>query len=613
MPKPVDVVVMLHSHLPYVLNHGRWPHGSDWICEAAIDTYLPLVEKLRVLDVERIAAPVTIGFTPILANQLEHRAFHDELEAYFEQRLGFCDEAPTSLASTGDGHLIPLVDYWRGRLVRLRLLFHEIGRDIVGEFRRLQDAGRLEVTSSAATHGFLPLLGRDESIRLQLHLGRREHSRLFGREPHGCWVPECAYRPAGWWQPLPEAPNPRDREGTETHLARAGYRYFFVDSHMARAGSPLGVYGELFGGEAERVAGVTPARAAMTRASRTPYRAYRVTTARDPRPVAALVRDPKSSMQVWSRDGGYPGAWPYLEFHKIRWPGGLKLWRVSAPGTDLGAKEPYQPEAARWQARAHAGHFAALLEELAADTSGTPKEVIVAPFDTELFGHWWFEGPDFLGDFYAQVSGMKHLRATTASQHLDAYGAPVGVRLGEGSWGANGDFSMWMNGQVAWTWPVIWELEERFWTLAPEALAREELHGILAQAARSLLLLQSSDWQFIISTGEVEDYAIRRFQGHADDTSVLLDALREGIAGHDVSRARDMAAAMQHRDDVFRDILPSVAAALEPVEIAPQGQRGRRSRRKGAAPIAAANVADAGQPPHSIEEAEALASRPPLP
>jgi len=107
----VDVVVMLHSHLPYVLNHGRWPHGSDWICEAAIDTYLPLVEKFRALDALNIAAPVTVGFTPILANQLEHPTFVKELEAYFDQRLGFCDEAPESLESTGDSHLLPLVEY----------------------------------------------------------------------------------------------------------------------------------------------------------------------------------------------------------------------------------------------------------------------------------------------------------------------------------------------------------------------------------------------------------------------------------------------------------------------------------------------------------------------
>jgi 1,4-alpha-glucan branching enzyme len=557
----VDVVVMLHSHLPYVLNHGRWPHGSDWICEAAIDTYLPLIEKFRGLDAMNIAAPVTVGFTPILANQLEHPTFVKELEAYFDQRFQFCDEAPASLESTGDSHLLPLVDFWRSRLVRLRLLFHEIGRDIPREFRRLQDAERIEITSSAATHGFLPMLARDESIRLQLALGAAEHVRVFGRRADGCWIPECAYRPPGEWAPLGQAS--RERAGTEAHVAWAGFRYVFVDSHMARAGNPLGLYGERFDGEVIHVP--NDSIDTMQQASHTPYEAYRVTDETADREVAALVRDPRSSAQVWSRHGGYPGAPAYLEFHKIRWPGGLKLWRVSEPGTDLGDKAPYEPEAARSQATAHAGHFARLLDRVSVAQLEKGGTVIVAPFDTELFGHWWFEGPDFLGDLYAQLPDYSELRATTAGGHLDAHAPRSGLRLAEGSWGANGDFSMWNGPLVAWTWPVIWEIEERFWSLAPRALAEERTHEILAQAARSMLLLQSSDWQFIISTGEVEDYAIRRFNGHAEDCRGLLEALDQVLNGGDIAEAVRLTRELQARDDVFRDIIPSIAKALAEV------------------------------------------------
>jgi 1,4-alpha-glucan branching enzyme len=554
----LDVVVMLHSHLPYVLNHGRWPHGSDWICEAAIDTYLPLVEKFRALDALNIAAPVTVGFTPILANQLEHPTFAKELEDYFEQRLGFCDEAPASLESTSDSHLLPLVEYWRSRLVRLRLLFHEVGRDLPREFRRLQDEERLEITSSAATHGFLPMLKRDESIRFQLALGAAEHRRVFGRVAEGCWVPECAYRPAGPWAPLGGVPV--DRTGIENHLAWAGFRYFFVDSHMARAGRPLGIYGEFFGGEAARRA--LAANGGEYVASRTPYEAYRVTDATAAREVAAFVRDPRSSAQVWSRHGGYPGAAPYLEFHKIRWPGGLKLWRVSPKGTDLGDKEPYEPEAARRQATDHATHFVHLLDQLRESQGTKGGDVVVAPFDTELFGHWWFEGPDFLGDLYAQLPDFTSLRACTAGGHLDAHTPLSGLRLAEGSWGANGDFSMWNGPLVEWTWPIIWNVEDRFWSLAPRAIADPRTHEILAQAGRSMLLLQSSDWQFIISTGEVADYAIRRFNGHAEDCDQLLTALEEALAGRDVDGGVKLARELQQRDDVFREIIPSIQAAI---------------------------------------------------
>jgi len=235
----MEFVLALHSHLPYVLNHGRWPHGSDWLCEAALDTYLPLLERLEELAAEGTPTPLTIGFTPVLANQLASPAFAGELEAFFAQRLAACDEAPPALQASGDGSLVPLVDYWRSRLTRLRDLFRRIDADLVSAFRRLQEQGRLEIIGSAATHGYLPLLGRDESIRLQLAVGQQEHRRLFGVAPVGCWLPECAYRPRGKWR------GKKVRRGIEQHLADAGFRYFFTDAHLARAGSPLGAYGEI--------------------------------------------------------------------------------------------------------------------------------------------------------------------------------------------------------------------------------------------------------------------------------------------------------------------------------------------------------------------------------
>src|SRR5881628_2561960 len=279
----MDFVLTLHSHLPYVLHHGRWPHGSDWLCEAAPDTSLPLLEALQELAAQHIPEPLTIGFTPVLANQLTSPAFAQELEAFFDQRAAACAEAPAGLAQTGDSALLPLVEFWKARFARLRNLFHAIDRDILAAFRRLQDDGRLEIIGSAATHGYLPLLARDESIRLQLAVGRNEHRRLLGREPAGCWLPVCAnQRHAG------------RRRGIEEHLAAAGFRYFFTDAHLAQAGEALGSYGEVPLG-AERFDAERPETPAKPEAPivRSPYRAYRVTQARSRRPVAALVRDPR--------------------------------------------------------------------------------------------------------------------------------------------------------------------------------------------------------------------------------------------------------------------------------------------------------------------------------
>ncbi len=544
----MDFVLALHSHLPYVLHHGRWPHGSDWLCEAAVDSYLPLLERLRELAEHATPAPVTIGFTPVLANQLASADFAQELDAFLDQREAVCRDAPRALAATGDTALLPLAEFWKSRLSRLRTLFHVIDRDLPAAFRRLQDGGHLEIIGSAATHGYLPLLARDESVRLQLTVGRNEHRRLFGRDPAGCWLPECAYRPRRAGRP-----------GIEEQLAAAGFRYFFTDAHLAQAGTPLGTYAEIpLGAErfdAERH-DASVQRAAAT--VRSPYRAYRVTPPRAKRSVATLVRDPRSSMQVWSRHHGYPGDEWYLEFHKIRWPGGLKLWRVTGPDVDLGAKRPYDPAAASHRARGHARHFAHLLAGIAADTGGATRAgVVVAPFDTELFGHWWFEGVDFLAAVYGALRHHPDVRPATASQHLADHPARVALRLAEGSWGVNGDHTMWRNEGTKWTWQRLQALEDAFWRAAPAALAAVGTRPVLAQAARELLLAQASDWQFMISTGAVPDYGERRFRLHADDAGRLVAGLAPGAPGVD-----RLAEELSCRDVVFPEILTAVAEVL---------------------------------------------------
>jgi 1,4-alpha-glucan branching enzyme len=322
----VDFVLALHSHLPWVLNHGRWPHGSDWLTEATLETYLPLLEQLRRLQGEQVASPLTIGITPVLANQLAHPTFQAEMELFLAQRLAACDAVPASLSVTGEGHLLPIAQFWRGRLGQLQTLWRAIGGDVIGAFRDQERAGRIEIMGSAATHGFLPLLARDESIRLQLAVGVREHERLFGHTPRGCWLPECAYRPRGPWAPWPGGPRSALRRGIDEHIADAGFRYFFVDAHLVTGGEPLGISSD---GRAE------PDDTVDERDGHSPYRAYGVLSSGRSQ-VAVFVRDPRASRQVWSRHGGYPGDAAYLEFHKQRWPGGLRLWRVSEPGTDLG-------------------------------------------------------------------------------------------------------------------------------------------------------------------------------------------------------------------------------------------------------------------------------------
>jgi 1,4-alpha-glucan branching enzyme len=184
----------------------------------------------------------------------------------------------------------------------------------------------------------------------------------------------------------------------------------------------------------------------------------------------------------------------------------------------------------------------------------------VAPFDTELFGHWWFEGADFLAATYRALrgSGKEGVRAVTASQHLEAHPPGTALQLAEGSWGANGDHSMWLNERTAWTWERLWRLEDAFWDAAPAALASAAARPVLAQAARELLLAQASDWQFIISTGAVVDYAERRFTLHCDDAEKLIKAL----SGGDLEGGGRLADELARRDDLFPNVLAQVAEAL---------------------------------------------------
>ena len=566
MTPAIDFVLVLHSHLPYVLNHGRWPHGSDWLCEAAIDTYLPLLETLQQLADDDVHAPITLGVTPILASQLANPVFRQELEAFVAQRIDACIECEGALPGTPDEHLLPITRWWYDHFSRLHALYESLDGDLVGAFGKFERDGRLELTTSAATHGFLPLLGRDESIRLQLAAGRLEHARLFGRAARGLWLPECAYRPRGAWSPLPTAPRAGAvRPGIESFLVEAGVRFVTVDAHLARAGQPLGLYGEaaLSPGELLRQGVLIES----GRRRHSPYRTYRLGRTRGEQAVRTLVRDPRSSFKVWSRHEGYPGDGSYLEFHKIRYPGGLKLWRVTDSRADLGDKLPYDPAVASAMTKRHAADFAIVLETIALRGADPLREVVVAPFDTELFGHWWSEGVDFLGQLYRALPRHPAVRPVTASGHLSHAHSDNAVALAPGSWGANGDFSMWLNAGTNWTWEHLWAIEEAFWDVAPAALDDPSRHIVLAQAARSLLLLQSSDWQFIISTGEVADYAERRFVQHAEETTRLIDALA-GAPGTDLAAATAFAVELRMRDNVFPDVLDALHEVLR---LAPVG------------------------------------------
>lgn len=556
--------LVLHTHLPFVLGHGRWPHGSDWLSEVAVGCYLPLLDTFASLAAAGYLPHATIDVSPVLAEQLAAPVFKQEIEEFLRARITSARENAAEFDRQAKSDLTASARWWE-RFYRDRLAqFERLDGDLIGEFRRLRDVGAIDLVTCAATHGYLPLLLRDESIDLQLRVAAATHRRLFGHAPAGIWLPECAYRPRYEWTPPIGPMRGRlrvRRPGIEEFLARAGLRFFFTDVHLMRAGMPLAAYRDFY--PALRALGETSG--PTFEQDRTPYRPYEVASRGGAGSAVAFVRDPESTTQVWSRDSGYPGDGAYLEFHKKHWPGGLRFWRVTSPRSDLGEKQLYVPEQAAERTRAHADHFVSLLRGVLEAFRGRAGRTGMAtsPYDTELFGHWWFEGPQWISEVYRRFPGS-NIDAISCAAFLD-HDEPAGpISLQEGSWGEGGDHRVWLNRDTEWTWERIYPVEDEFWTAAREASAdkRPQVQRVLAQAARELLLLQASDWQFLITTWAARDYAESRFAEHYANVTRLLQMLRRTTTGAGMDRGdEEFLAARETQNFLFPDIAQHLPAA----------------------------------------------------
>ncbi|HEY6448845.1 MAG TPA: hypothetical protein VIY53_20485 [Acidobacteriaceae bacterium] len=359
----------LHAHLPWVVHHGTWPHGLEWLLEAAAETYLPLLRILRTLERDGLAMKANVNLSPVLLEQLAHPAFRAEFPEYLRRKIQAAQEDESYFCQSGDEHYANTARMWRAFFEQTLEDFEALGGDIVAGFRRSSDAGLIEVITCCATHGYLPLLGTDACVMAQIQTGATAHARHLGRRPCGIWIPECGYRPAGAWQ-APVAPDgssqpwtKRQRIGVDEAIAAAALDYCFVDSHLVEQSmlfTPCEIPGEKRPG-----GGALGTPAALPRSAQAAcslYRTYVVdgSSARD-RPVTIFPRDPRTGMQVWSGATGYPGDPNYLEFHKKRWPGGHRYWQVTNSHAGAAMKIPYCPDRAAGRVRAHAEHFVSVV------------------------------------------------------------------------------------------------------------------------------------------------------------------------------------------------------------------------------------------------------------
>jgi 1,4-alpha-glucan branching enzyme len=541
--------LVLHGHLPWVLHHGRWPHGEDWLFEAASETWMPILEALDLCAQEGIAPGWTIGLTPILLEQLSHDRFKDGFVTWLGERIARAGVDEASFRERGEGHLAWLAERHAERYAGIRDAFEGIDRDIPAA---LVGRDGVELLTSNATHGFHQLILHDACERAQLRAGFATSERRLGHRPQGMWLPECAYRPDGWWTPPVVHGDARLRQGVAGAAAQEGCRYFFVDTHLVEQATPMArVDGDKLVPLGHHLDGMTCWNSVLE-----PHRVAEAGSVTD---LTVLARCPDVSEQVWSGKVGYPGDGRYREFHKVHGLRGLRYWKVTSNEADLGDKHAYHPDDVPAALHTHADHFVATVKERLRGHHDVVGRwgVVCAPFDAELFGHWWYEGPRFLLEVARRMHQDPEIEALTVGTYLARVPADKAASMPPGTWGEGGDARVWFNDELRFYWEIAYRAEDRFLDLWHRVDWRSDAPGteLLTEAARQLLLLQSSDWPFVIHTRGAVDYGMRRILDHATRFEDLCNGVEDVLAG----RTEDPVVADTLRrsrllDPVFEDL-----------------------------------------------------------
>jgi 1,4-alpha-glucan branching enzyme len=514
--------LVLHAHLPFVRHpeHEKFLEES-WLFEAVTETYLPLIQTMDGWLHDRMDTRLTMSLSPTLCAMLLDPLLQDRCERHLNSLIELAEKEIHR--THWDRPYRELAWMYHQRFHALRETYLSYGRNLVGAFRKFQEAGRLEIITCAATHALLPLLAEHPpAVRAQILTARDHYRSCFGCNPRGIWLPECAYF-----------------EGVERFLQEANIRWFITDTHGVLHGRPrprYGVFAPVF----------------------------------TPNGIAAFGRDMDSSRQVWSKHEGYPGDGHYRDFYRDigfdldfdyvrshlpspehRGFTGIKYYRITAGATD---KQIYDRGAALWRASEHAAHFLgarmAQMEKLSGILDRPP--LVLAPYDAELFGHWWYEGPEFLDYFVRKAFyDQKAFTLISPEEYLKLHPTNQVVTPSPSSWGEEGYWRVWLNEKNAWIYPHLQVAQERMTAMVRQHTRPTPLqHRALKQAGRELLLAQASDWPFILRTGTSPDYARSRVKDHL----LRFIALHEQLTSTRVDERwlREIEA----KDNLFPDVDP---------------------------------------------------------
>lgn len=520
--------LILHAHLPYV-RHPEYPEflEEDWLFEAITEVYLPLIFIFQNLHDADAAPRVAINVSPPLSEMLADPLLQERYTRHLENLLDLAEKEVKRTSSEAIEFQAVAEMYADNLRHSLGLWNDRYGRNLINAFRELQDEGVLEIITCCATHGFLPLISTPEARRAQISIAVANYKKHFHRQPRGIWLAECAYEP-----------------GVEKVLKEFGIEYFISDTHAILYGDPRPKYGV----HAPVVC---------------------------PNGVATFARDIETSQQVWSAEIGYPGNDVYREFYRdIGWDLpidylkpylhadgnrrhlGLKYHRITGRNVPQQHKQPYIPKLATEKAAENAMHFIGerikQAHKLRKTFDGHPP-LVTSPYDAELFGHWWFEGPQFIDFLFRKMHwDQNEIAAVTPGDFLDS-GIPIQVQQPTASsWGENGYYKVWLNENNSWMYPYQHDAERRMTDYCNAAKVGrgdpETTNRILNQMARELLLAQSSDWAFQIYQGTTVEYSSRRFQSHIHRFDLLAKMLDSGNIDH------ELLAEIGARDNIFAEI-----------------------------------------------------------
>lgn len=494
------LMLVLHSHLPYVKRQGRWPFGEVWLFEAMAETYIPLLQTwLRLMD-DGILAPITLSLSPTLMEQLGSHYIQDEFVEYLKscERQASSDER--SFLARGQKDLAEVaVDYRRFYQDIRRSFVTEFDGDLIGVIKELSQRMPLDILATAGTHAYLPLINNRSSLERQISVGKECFVKHLGFEPQGFWLPECGYY-----------------QGIEEVLDRNGIEYFFVDGHAIEGGRPA----QIFSGTEPFP---EPETEDFQKTGLSTYSPYRIKG----QSMGVFGRNTMVSLQVWSKEYGYPGDANYREFHKQLSGSGLKYWRVTNRDSDPASKLVYDRSRAQETVQKHATHFVGTIDDISREASrlGYSEPLIVACYDTELFGHWWWEGVDWLEEMVRLIARRDYWRMVLPDMILKNGGSIPEAQVLESSWGTGGKHFGWSNPETSWMWETINKARQELECITNLA-GSDLMTRARAQAVKELMLMESSDWFFMVTNNYTRDYAVRRFLEHFGKLVRLTDMVR---------------------------------------------------------------------------------------